>query len=73
MKNDEEILEYALNTLAFLLPFNGEYSFQEWAKNIENAYDLANLQINAVVQTIKKYNGKVIRRYGESKLVFNKD
>jgi glutamine synthetase type III len=66
---DEDILDYALISFAFLLPFNGEFSFQEWVKNIKNAYDLANLQTNAVVRTIQKYNGKIIRKYGTSRYV----
>ena len=68
-KQDKEILDYALDCYAFVLPFNGEFNFNKWAKMIKNTYDLANLQNRAVVQTIQKYNGKVIRKYGTSKYV----
>lgn len=67
-QKQSELLEYAIDSFAFVLPFNGEFSFGEWADKITTIYDTANLKTSAVVGEIRKFNGKVIRNYGRTKI-----
>lgn len=65
-KSTTELLEYAIHSFAFVLPFNGEFTFQEWADKITAIYDTANVKTSAVVAEIRKFNGKIVRNCGRT-------
>lgn len=67
-QKQSELLEYAIDSFAFVLPVNGEFSFEEWADKITANYNAANVKTSAVVGEIRKFNGKIIRNYGRTKI-----
>ena len=66
-----DLIEYAVNSFSFLLPMNGEFTFEEWANEIREAYDEVNPKTNMVVRAIEGVNGSVIRSYGTTEIVIN--
>ena len=58
MKND--IIQYAAASYGFLLPKNGEFTFQFWAGEIRKAYDLAQIRTSVIVKEIEKTPNKTI-------------
>ena len=65
-QKQSELLEYAIQSFAFILPFNGEFTFQEWADKITAIYDAANVKTSAIVAEIRKFNGKIVRNCGRT-------
>lgn len=65
-KQTTKLLEYAIQSFAFILPFNGEFTFQEWADKIAEMYKMQNIQVSAAVAEIRKFNGKIIRNCGRT-------
>ena len=61
-----ELLQYSIDSFAFILPRNGVFTFGEWADKIEVAYSAANLRTSAVVAEIRKFNGRIIRNNGRT-------
>lgn len=70
MENRAEFLNYIVNSYSFLLPRNGEFSFEFWANTVEEAYSQANMRNKVIVAFLRENNGAVIRRYGVTEAKF---
>lgn len=58
-----ELIQHALNTLSFVLPANGEFTFQEWAKKLGEIYD--NEQVDAIISALEEESGRIVRENGK--------
>lgn len=57
-----ELIQLALDTFAFVLPLDGQFTFNQWALKIEEIYD--NAQAWEVTEALRNTNGKITLRGG---------
>jgi hypothetical protein len=52
----KELLHYASSAYSFVLPYNGEWTFKQWADEIRKNYDDQEIHNSLIISALERYS-----------------